>query len=337
MVGLTTFPQHFRSAALNYWRDEAERSWILVNPTSIGDTWCAFALASAFKDAHGGPLTMVVKESQAALAQMFPGPADRIIAWKDHRLHRFCLRLYGMASFDRDEPIIAHPYFFRNDHDIFKLTELFRFPGRGGVKFADQFRLMLKLDWETPLSTPSIPSEWRAEAADYAAEIGLETGRSVILFPDNNSVPPLPADIWQALADELASQGYKVFTNLAGDSRGPRTVPLERTSPIRVTVRLAWPLVELAGRFISMSNGMSAMLLGSGVKAQHDLFLHLPPRGETFRITDIPVADPLVVQSMRFVGFSEGPFREYAIRPGDDNADLIKAVARGDPSRAVTW
>jgi hypothetical protein len=40
---------------------------------------------------------------------------------------------------------------------------------------------------------------------------------------------------------------------------------------------------------------------------------------------------------MRFVGFSEGPFREYAIRPGDDNADLIKAVARGDPSRAVTW
>jgi hypothetical protein len=337
MVGLTSFPQHFRTAALNYWRDKAERSWILVNPTSIGDTWCVFALAQAFKEAHGGPLTMVVKESQAALAQMFPGAADRLIVWEDDRLRRFSMRLYGMASFDMDEPIVAHPYFFHNDHTILKLVDLFRFPGRGGVNFADQYRLMLQLGWEAPLQKPSIPDDWREEAAAYAATIGLEPGRSVILFPDNNSVPPLPADIWQALADELNGLGYKVFTNLAGTHQGPRSAPLAGTSAIQVTVRLAQPLVELAGRFISMSNGMSAMLLGSGVQAQHDLFLHLPTDGETFRIADIPVADPVVVQSQRYVGFAEGPFREYAIRPGDDNAELIKAVARGDIGRAVTW
>jgi hypothetical protein len=337
MVGLTTYNQNVRSAALNYWRDEAARSWILVNPTSIGDTWCVFALARAFKDAHGGPLTMVVKESQAALAQMFPGDADRIIVWDDLRLHRLSLKLHGLASFDKDEPIVAQPYFFQNDYNILKLVDLFRFPGRGGVNFADQFRLMLKLEWESPLSKPSIPPEWREEAAAYADAVGLETGRSVILFPDNNSVPPLPTDIWQALADELNSLGYKVFTNLAGTQHGPRAGPLMGTWPIQVTVRLAVPLVELAGRFISMSNGMSAMLLGCGVQARHELFLHLPPQGETFRITNLPVSDPVVVQSQRFVGFADGPFREYAIRPGDDNADLIKAVARGDLTRAVTW
>src|ERR1700744_5929938 len=112
MVGLTTNPQLFRTAALDYWRDETTRSWILVNAASIGDTWGIFALAGAFKAQHGGPLTMVVKQSHAAIADMFPGVADRLIVWDDQRLIGFCSRLYGTSSFDKDEPIIAHPYWF---------------------------------------------------------------------------------------------------------------------------------------------------------------------------------------------------------------------------------
>ncbi len=147
----------------------------------------------------------------------------------------------------------------------------------------------------------------------------------------------MPDTIWQTLTDELVGLGYKVFTNLFGNAQGARTAPFAGAWPIRVNLRTALPLVERAGRFISMSNGISATLIGCGVRAQHELFLLLPPEGETLRITDIPVKDPVVVQSQRFVGFVEGPFREFAIRPGDDNAELIKAVARGDLSRAVSW
>jgi hypothetical protein len=313
------------------------RSWILVNPTSIGDTWCVFAFVRAFKAAHGGPVTMVVKQSQAAIAEMFPGDADRLIVWEDKRLSGFVGRIDGQGSFDLDEPIIAHPDFQYNRRNIYKLLDLFRFPGRGGVTLADQYRLMLRLDWEAPLSKPVVPDAWRAEAGAYAAEIGLEPGRSVILFPDNNSVSPLPTAFWQSLADELRALGYKVFTNLAGNQQGPRTEPLAGTCGIGMTIRNAVPLVEMAGRFISMSNGMAAMLVGVGAKAEHSLLLQLPPAGEILQITGIPVPDPLVVQTQRYVGFSDGPFNEYAIRPDEDYAAIVKDVARNAPASAVTW
>jgi len=337
MVGLTTNPQLYRTAALNYWRDETVRSWILVNPASIGDTWGVFALAQAFKAKHGGPLTMVVKQSHAAIAEMFPGVADRLIVWEDKRLIGFCTRLYGLSSFDKDEPILAHPYFFTDDFTILRLLDLFQYPGRGGVTLADQFRLMLRLDWTAPLAKPVIPETWREEAAAYGAQVGIEPGRSVILFPDNNSVSPLPDAFWQALADELRRLGYKVFTNLVGNNAGPRAAPLEGTSPIQMTVRLAVPLVELAGRFVSMSNGMSALLVACGVQAQHELLILLPPEGETVSITDLPPVNAFTSQSMRFAALGEGPWREFAVRPGDDNSELIKAIARGDLSRAIEW
>jgi hypothetical protein len=196
---------------------------------------------------------------------------------------------------------------------------------------------MLRLDWTAPLDKPVIPKLWREEAAAYGAQVGIEPGRSVILFPDNNSVAPLPEAFWQAMADELGQLDYKVFTNLVGNNAGPRAAPLEGTSPIHVTVRLAMPLMELAGRFVSMSNGLACMMNACGVRAQHEVLILLPPEGDTVSITDLPPTNAFTAQSMRFAGFSEGPFREFAVRPGDDNGELIKAIARGDLSRAVVW
>jgi len=337
MVGLTTLPQYFRTSALDYWRDPDVRSWILVNPASIGDTYAVFALADAFRAQHGGPLTMVVRQSHAAIAEMFPGAADRLIVWEDQRLLGFCSRLHGTSSFDKDEPILAHPYFHTNDFTCLKLMDLFRYPGRGGVNLADQFRLMLRLPWTAPLTRPVVPELWREEAAAYGAEVGIEPGRSVILLPDNNSVPPLPDAFWQALADELVVLGYKVFTNMVGNNAGARPAPLQGTFPIQVSVRLAAPLAELAGRFISMSNGISCTLNAMGVQAQHEILILTPPEGDDISIADREPAHAFTSQCMRFAGLSEGPFREFAIRQGEIDMEMIKAVARGDLSRAIGW
>jgi hypothetical protein len=86
-----------------------------------------------------------------------------------------------------------------------------------------------------------------------------------------------------------------------------------------------------------MSNGMSALLVACGVQAQHELLILLPPEGETVSITDLPPVNAFTSQSMRFAALGEGPWREFAVRPGDDNSELIKAVARGDLSRAIEW
>lgn len=82
----STFAQDYWSAALDYWRDPDAKSWIIVNPGAMGDTFCTLALLKGFKAQNGGPLTLVVKKSHADLMELFPDLADRLIVWEDERL-----------------------------------------------------------------------------------------------------------------------------------------------------------------------------------------------------------------------------------------------------------
>ena len=327
----STFGSDYWKAALDYWRDPTEKSWILVNPASIGDTWCTLALANAFKRVHGGPLTVVVHEGQEAMAQMYSDDIDRLIVWEKQRLMRFCIRLQGAGHFDIDEPIIAHPLWHGAGRTIFPLMERLRQPGKGGLTFADQWRLMLRLPWDSEMRAPRISDDDRAEADRYADQMGVAAGTSVILFPDNNTNPPLPDTVWAALAHALSSKGWKVFTNLAGNSTGGRSEPLRGTHPIAVTVKNAIPLVERAGRYISMANGMQVMLLGSGVKAQHTFLIHDAPLGEKWGSLGYPISD-MLMQSSECAGVAPGPFFEYMVNPSTFTHEDIQKIADNDPS-----
>ena len=138
---------------------------------------------------------------------------------------------------------------------------------------------------------PKIPDEWRQEAADYGDSLGMEPGRSVILFPDNNTNPAAPGPIWQDIADALGRQGWMVFTNMAGNRFGRRVAPFTGTRPIDITVRSAVPLVERAGRYVSMANGMQLMLLGSCPSAVHTYLIHDASPGEIWGGLGYPVSD----------------------------------------------
>jgi hypothetical protein len=321
----STFGLDYWKAATDYWRAPGERSWILVNPASIGDTWLTCALARAFRQTHGGPLTMVFKESQKAIAEMFEADIDRIILWDDDRLLRFCLRLRGFGHFDIDEPIIAHPAWHGTGRSIFPLMELLRYPGRGGLTFADQWRLMLRLDWDTSLVRPVIPDVWRAEAAAQANAAGVIPGESVILFPDNNTNPQIDDRLWIALARRFAARGVAAFTNMAGNASGRRSAPLAGTRPIDISIRHSIPLVELAGHFVSMSNGTQALLMGSGVSARHSFLINAAGAGKEWGGLGYPVKD-LLIQSFRCVGIADGPFYEYLVDAEHIDDDLLDAI-----------
>ncbi len=331
MVGLPEFHQNYRTAALNYWRDPDRRSWIIVNPTSIGDTWCVCALAEAFKAAHGGPLTFVMRQGQRALSDMYADVIDRVIYWEDVRLIDFTKRLMGQGSFDLDEPIIAHPFWHGTGRGVQPLLELLRYPRRGGLTLADQFRLMLQLDWDAPLKPPTLPQVWRDEALIDAKAAGVEPGNSVILFPDNNTNPPLPDAVWTELAAELRRMGRKVFTNLAGNVAGRRAQPLAGTQPISVSIRTAIPVVEYAGRFISMSNGLQAVMMAADIQAEHTILIHDFPVNMKTGGLNYAIRDPIACQTYHYVGFAEGDFFEYVVRPDAATPDLIADIARNNP------
>lgn len=319
--------QNFWTAALNYWRDPNKRSWIIVCPASIGDTWGVCALAQAFRDTHGGPLTIVIKESQQAIAQMFPEVFDRTIVWEDARLDRFCQRLIGQGAFAIDEPIIAHQYWHGLGRFTAPLIELLRYPGRGGLNLADQFRLVLHLGWDSRMTDANIPEAWHLEAEAYADSIGLDRGNSVILFPDSNTNPVLPDTFWDALTAELTSAGKKVFTNMVGNNSGARKAPFTGSHPIAMTIKLGIPLIELAGRFIGMANGFTAMLLSSNVRAEHSCLIHDFPTTERLSGPGFPIRDAVAWQSFSFSGLREGNFNEFVVKSGHISEQLIRDIA----------
>jgi hypothetical protein len=313
-------------------RDPARQSWILMNPTSLGDTMVVCALLKAFREKHGGPITMVVAEEQVALAHMYKRYIDRILTVSLEQLQLLSVHLAEGQIFSMDMPFVAHP-FWHGDGRWEHFQELFRYPKRGGVGFCDIFRHILHLDWDTPLELPVIPEEWRQEAAAYAAETGMVPGKSVILFPDNNSNPGFPDSFWKLIADECRKNGRKVFTNLAGNRQGPRTEPFEGTSGINIPLRLAIPLVEIAGRYIAGVNGLICALQLAKAQSEATLLIYSKP----FKLNAYHAKDPIPHQSLRYLGFSDQLATEYLVDPDQVSPDLIADIVANNPRSALVW
>ncbi len=318
----------------NTLRDANTRSWILLNPTSLGDTWIVCALAKAFRETHG-PITMVVKESHAAIAQMYQNDIFKIIAVDGNQIQDYCSRTHHFCTFAIDQPFVAHP-FWVGDGRLDRMFELFRYPGRGGLSFADMFRYMLHLDWDAPLARPVIPKAWRDEADSYAQSIGMVPGKSVILFPDNNTTEALPTEFWQSLTEHLTKAGWKVFTNMFGNAKGMREAPIEGTSAMTVPIHLAIPLVEIAGRYISGVNGISAMMVGCHANSQFTHLITCRAPGKEHSHNGTLITDPVSLYSYKYSWISGGtPVREYVVCPDEDMSSIIQDIADDNPATAL--
>ena len=195
------------------------------------------------------------------------------------------------------------------------------------------------MDWDARLNPPVVPDIWQTEAAHIALDSGIESGRSVILFPDNDSPSPLPSSFWQRLVNELNAQGRKVFVNTFGikDHRNivhPREEIFEGAHPIEVQARHAIPLVEMAGKFISQPNGITTMVLGTKVRCQSSILLAKSSPNYTSMINGADAGPHGYLQtSWRAVGVADTAPAEYVIdlESPELNA-VIRAIATDDHS-----
>ena len=316
----------------NQLRDPARRSWILLNPTSLGDTMMVCALLHAFREKHGAPVTMVIPEKQMPLAQMFAHRIERIVTLSAQQLEALCIQLSEVQVFCMDQPWIVSPL-WHGDGRWEHFSELFRYPKRGGLAFADIYRHVMHLDWDAPIDVPVIPDDWRKEAEQFAASVGMVPGKSAILFPNNNSNPELPDPFWQALANQLVANGLKVFTNMAGNAKGPRQTSFQGTTEIKVPLKLAVPLMEIAGRFISGNNGLIVTAMLANVRSEGSILISNKP----FVLNSYEAKDPIPWQSLRYVGIPWQPFNEYLVVPDKLDQSLIAAIAANDKAAAFVW
>ncbi|WP_019939045.1 hypothetical protein [Bordetella sp. FB-8] len=260
-------------------RDPDRRSWILLNPTSIGDTTIVCAFAQAFVEQHGHEITLVIPPDHVAVAQMYANRFLRVHTAERNLMMQIANNFLDPTRFEIDVPICAHPYDL-GDCRMDNLMYLYKYPGRGGMTLTDIFRHLLRLPWEAKLERPNVPAEWDAEAEQIAQKIGMPKGESVILFPANSSEHPQFPDIfWETVAARLTRRGFKVFCNMRGGNFRPKIMPIIGTTPIEVYMHQALSLVNYAGRTICSVNGMQFLQLLGGRFAQMSVAMPLTKTG----------------------------------------------------------
>lgn len=254
---------------INLLRLPDRRSWILMVPNSIGEVATVCSLAKSFVERHGHGITLVIRDTHNYIASMYPGRFNKVInASLDLMRELSSFGLIPPNHFDIDFPFNTWPLQY-GDGRLLRLVEHHDHGGgRGGLTFTDLYRHLLRLDWNAPLERATLTPEMRIQADQIARTFGLDPGRSVILFPGNNTSAPAPYAFWIAVAEAYRSRGFKVFTNAVGADFLPGDMPIPGTQALNLSGDMALAVSELAGHMVIGCNGLVVLSLFAGLKCK---------------------------------------------------------------------
>lgn len=166
-------------------------------------------------------------------------------------------RIFGMNNVEKVaenecSALIKYIFFLENKEDIVFVAEWWARP-MGVYKNVGYPRYIAKytfhLDDPYRLDYPSI---WKGCLNETELlKKGLIKGKSIILAPYTNSIPELPLQFWEILAERLGRLGYFVFTNTAGKQK-----PVKGTKKIEIPLEQVGIYLEHAGCFIALRSGL---------------------------------------------------------------------------------
>ncbi|MDY7577037.1 hypothetical protein RGU70_01685 [Herbaspirillum sp. RTI4] len=314
-------------------RHPDKRTWIIMLPTSIGETALVCSFAEAFVKKHGYGITLVVKPEHFALTQMYPGRFEQVIVMELDEMAQ-AMRYFPPHQFEVDVPFAASCCHL-GDARIDSICYLMKFPGRGGLNYLDMFRHLLMLPWDARIERPKVPADWLVKAQNYAKEIGLVPNKSIILFPATSSDPRKCPDIlWNTLVARLKTKGYKIFCNMTGGIHKPQTMPIEGTTPIEVSMEMALPLVSLAGGSVCTGHGMQFLITLGGQFQRMTSFFPLTGNSKDYEQDGHLYASTMTQsQLMAPEMYLNIPYMEYGIstEASDEEIERI-AIAAADQS-----
>lgn len=298
-----------------------------MNPTSIGDTVTVCALAHDFVKHHGHAITMIVPPDHLPITNMYPNRFLRVLTAERSAMMHIVNNYLDSNRFELDIPFCGHPYDLgdcRGD----ELFYLHKYPGRGGISLTDLYRYILRLPWDSQLHRPVVLPEWHEEARQLAQSIGMPMDTSVLLFPANSSAHPQFPDIfWRTLAERLADNGYRVFTNMKGGNFRPATMPIPGTTPVDVPLHLALPLVQWAGRTICAAHGMQFLQLLGGKFGQMTVAMPIHGQGWELQMNLRRQNSTCMMAQFQYPELClDMPFAEFSV-PFDGTDDELARVA----------
>lgn len=251
-------------------RIQGRQTWIILCGYAIGETALFCAFADAFVKAHGHGIVLVITTKHIQVANMYAHSFLKTVVISDDLMRAILRSGYiPQDRFEVNKPLSACwiDQGFRMSDGIKYLPGIY--PGRGGLSETDFSRFLLRLPWSSRLDKPRIAPEWEDQAWQLAKQVGLRSGRSVVLCPINNSTVKFPLLFWEAMARRLNELGYIVFTNVGGltVTNGLSTMPIPGTTAVDLPINLVVPFVNFAGRVVSGPNGMFFLMMLAGYES----------------------------------------------------------------------
>ena len=174
--------------------------WIVCLIGSLGDVLLTASLLPAFRQKHGGRLTLVHSPTHSALLPALGVQADTFIPTDVNELAHRCYERIVTTSdlFAPGLPIFGLPSFNGN---------MARATVAGELKVMHNYREFLRLPASAPMAPVRSPSTLARPASSQ---------RRVLLSPLTQTNPPASRAWWGAVAKGLRAAGVKVTVNLSG-------------------------------------------------------------------------------------------------------------------------
>ncbi|MCL2698894.1 MAG: hypothetical protein FWE68_01130 [Defluviitaleaceae bacterium] len=229
----------------------AER--LLICPVKAhGDVYmaCAFLREYLAKSAGGAYVLAVIGKSCADVAELFG--VKNIYNATQEEIDALTAA-YRMLS---DESVLHITQPFWNYSGFISRLDCYK-----GLNYQDYYKY-----WVFGLDEAAAPDVPAAECNEgYIRELfrenNLQKGKTVILSPYANSMPGIPSELFEKLAERLKSKGYSVATNAAGDEK-----PVPGTVSLGFPVKELIPVAEYAGAFAGLRSGLFDVLISASCK-----------------------------------------------------------------------
>lgn len=144
---------------------------------------------------------------------------------------------------------------------------------------------------------------------EYFEKYGLIKGKTVILAPNAQTIPLLPDEFWETLANRLCEKGFDVCTNVASKDE----YAIRGTIPVFIKLNDIQEFAEKAGYFVSLRSGLCDILCNCNCKKI--ILYHF--------ILDVNM-EKIQFFSLKNMGFNKNLF-EYGINQ-ENEAKIIEQI-----------
>lgn len=315
-------------------RDPEQRGWILMSPSSIGETYALCAFLSEFKHEHKLPITLVIPHGHGVVLEIFNITVKRVV-FADVMTMRRLSNYYGIPKgiFLPDMPINA----WIGDEggggvgDLFKLWISSK--GTKGLSLSDCYRFKLRLPWSSTMSVPVVPERLVNRGREIITEWGLDSPISLI-HSGNNTNAPIPDSLIEKIYFHIGKQGHRIIVNEGGASFRSRRFDFDFIRYVDLNLEDAISVSLCVDRILGGSNGLMNLLCG----IPNAMTMHVfPPRAlldghntTTHGLYFRPVVNQL--EGSMFLVSREwvSPINQYFewFIPEGDSSDIEETVAK---------